>query len=74
MPIANPENKTAYSRQARSERTRAEVAEADRGDRIAVLRALLSFTYWEELRRHARLSNVAASRVLRNDVRAVLGP
>ncbi len=46
--------------------------EAERSDKIAALRALLSFSYWEELRRHERLSTAAANRVLRNAVRAVL--
>ncbi len=45
---------------------------AERNDRISALRALLSFSYWEELRRHARLSNTVASRVLRGAVQAVL--
>jgi AcrR family transcriptional regulator len=48
--------------------------EAERSDRIAALRALLSFSYWEELRRHTRLSNAAASRVLRGAIEAVLRP
>ena len=48
--------------------------EAQRSDRIAALRALLSFSYWEELRRHARLSEDAASRVLRDAVQALLRP
>jgi hypothetical protein len=46
--------------------------EAERGDRIAALRALLSFSYWEELRRHGRLSTATASRVLRGAVDALL--
>ena len=48
--------------------------EAQRSDRIAALRALLSFSYWEELRRHARLSEDAASRILRDAVQALLRP
>ena len=48
--------------------------EAQRSDRIAALRALLSFSYWEELRRHARLSADAASRVLRDAVQPLLRP
>jgi hypothetical protein len=48
--------------------------EAQRSDRIAALRALLSFSYWEELRRHARLSTAAASRILRDSVEALLRP
>jgi AcrR family transcriptional regulator len=50
------------------------MSEAQRGDRIAALRALLSFSYWEELRRHARLSADAASRVLRDAVQTLLRP
>ena len=50
------------------------LSEAQRSDRIAALRALLSFSYWEELRRHARLSEDAASRVLRDAVQALLRP
>lgn len=50
------------------------LADAERRDRIAVLRSLLSFSYWEELRQHERLSNAAATRVLRGAVRAVLLP
>jgi TetR/AcrR family transcriptional regulator of autoinduction and epiphytic fitness len=48
--------------------------EEQRSDRIAALRALLSFSYWEELRRHARLSSDTASRVLRGAVQALLRP
>jgi len=48
--------------------------EAERRDRIAALRALLSFSHWDELRRHERLSTAAASRVLRSAVRALLRP
>jgi AcrR family transcriptional regulator len=48
--------------------------EAARRDRIAALRALLSFGYWEELRRHERLSEAAASRVVRSAVQALLRP
>ena len=43
-----------------------------RRDRIALLRAMFSFSYWEELRRHEKLSTAAASRVLCNAVQAVL--
>jgi AcrR family transcriptional regulator len=50
------------------------LSEAQRSDRLAALRALLSFSYWEELRRHARLSEDAASRVLRDAVQALLRP
>lgn len=49
-------------------------SDAERRDRTAVLCALLSFGYWEELRRHERLSNAAAIRMLRGAVRAVLSP
>jgi TetR/AcrR family transcriptional regulator of autoinduction and epiphytic fitness len=48
--------------------------EADRRDRVAALRALLSFSYWDELRRHAKLSTTAASRILRAAVHALLRP
>jgi TetR/AcrR family transcriptional regulator of autoinduction and epiphytic fitness len=50
------------------------LSEAKRSDRIAALRALLSFSYWDELRRHERLSTAAASRVLRGAVQALLRP
>jgi len=50
------------------------LTEAERSDRIAALRALLSFSYWDELRRHAKLSIVAASRVLRGAIQALLRP
>jgi hypothetical protein len=50
------------------------LSEEQRSDRIAALRALLSFSYWEELRRHARFSEDAASRVLRDAVQALLRP
>lgn len=48
------------------------LSEAERSDRINALRALLSFSYWEELRRHTRLSSTAARRVLRSAVQAML--
>jgi AcrR family transcriptional regulator len=48
------------------------LAEAERNNRVAALRVLLSFSYWEELRRHENLSLVAATRVLRGAMRAVL--
>ena len=50
------------------------LSEVQRSDRIAALRALLSFSYWEELRRHVRLSEDVASRVLRDAVQALLRP
>jgi AcrR family transcriptional regulator len=50
------------------------LSEAERRDRIAVLRALLSFSYWDELRRHEKLSTAAASRALRDAVQALLRP
>ncbi len=50
------------------------LSDADRRDRIAVLRALLSFGYWEELRRHEGLSNAAVIRVLRGALLSVLRP
>lgn len=42
----------------------APLSEAARRDRIAALRALLSFHYWDELRRHERLSVATATRTL----------
>ncbi len=45
---------------------------AKQRERITALRALLSFSYWEELRRHGRLSNAAATRVLRGAVKALI--
>jgi hypothetical protein len=48
------------------------LSEAKRRDRIAALGGLLSFGYWEELRRHSKLSKDAASRVLRGAVQALL--
>jgi len=50
----------------------AALTETQRNDRAAALRALLSFSYWEELRRHARLSNASATRVLRDALLALL--
>jgi len=50
------------------------LSEAKRRDRTAALCAALSFSYWEELRRHTRLSLAAARRVLRGAVRALLRP
>lgn len=50
----------------------AALSEAERKERIAALRALLSFGYWNELRRHERLSSAAASRILRAAVQAML--
>jgi TetR/AcrR family transcriptional regulator of autoinduction and epiphytic fitness len=46
--------------------------EAERSTRVAALRALLSFSYWEELRRHENLSVAAATRALRGAMQAVL--
>jgi len=48
------------------------LAEAERSSRVAALRVLLSFSYWEELRRHENLSVAAATRVLRGAMLAVL--
>jgi TetR/AcrR family transcriptional regulator of autoinduction and epiphytic fitness len=48
------------------------LSETDRADRVAAIRALLSFSYWEELRRHTKLSVAAATRVLRSAVQALL--
>ena len=39
--------------------------DSERSKRVAALRALLSFAYWEELRRHDNLSLGAATRILR---------
>lgn len=50
------------------------LSEGERTDRIAALSALLSFSYWDELRRHARLSVAAAGRALRGAVQALLRP
>ncbi len=46
--------------------------EAERSTRVAALRALLSFSHWEELRRHENLSVAAATRVLCGAMQAVL--
>ena len=43
-----------------------------RGDRIAQLRALLSFSYWEALRRHEGLSRDAAERAIADTLRSIL--
>lgn len=48
--------------------------ESGQRDLIAALRALLSFSYWEALRRHEGLSNDAAIRVLGEAVGALLRP
>lgn len=50
------------------------LAEPQRRDRIAGLRALLSFSYWDELRQHERLSVTAATRVLSAAIHALLRP
>jgi AcrR family transcriptional regulator len=50
------------------------LSEAERRERIAALRALLSFSYWEELRRHEGLSSAATMRVVRKAVQALLQP
>lgn len=49
-----------------------ELPEAERRDRVAQLRALLSFSYWDELRRHERLSVAAAMRVVSAAIHALL--
>ncbi|MCP5066547.1 MAG: TetR family transcriptional regulator [bacterium] len=46
---------------------------AERRNRIAAFRALLAFSYWDELRRHERLSVEAACRVLRDTLHTLLG-
>ena len=43
-----------------------------RRDRIAQLRALLSFSYWETLRRHEGLSREASERVLASALGAIM--
>lgn len=48
--------------------------EAVRRDRVAALRALLSFNHWEELRVHERLSATSASRVLQHAILTTLRP
>ncbi len=48
------------------------LSESRRRDRIAGLRALLSFGYWDELRRHERLSVPAATRTLTAALHALL--
>jgi AcrR family transcriptional regulator len=58
-------------RQAFAEELNA-LPEPERRDRTAALRALLSFSYWDELRRHEKLSTGAANRVLRDAARALL--
>lgn len=50
------------------------LSDAERRDRVAALRALLSFSYWDELRRHEKLSMAAATQVLRDAIRALLRP
>ena len=52
----------------------AALGEAERRERVAALRALISFTHWDELRRHERLSLAAATRVLDASVHALLRP
>jgi AcrR family transcriptional regulator len=42
------------------------LSEARRRDRVASICALLSFSYWEELRRHENLSEATATAVLRD--------
>jgi TetR/AcrR family transcriptional regulator of autoinduction and epiphytic fitness len=49
-----------------------ELSESKRRDRIAGLRALLSFSYWDELRQHERLSVAAATRILSAAILALL--
>ncbi len=49
-----------------------ELSEAECRDRIASLRALLSFSYWDELRQHERISVAAATRILSAAIGALL--
>jgi len=48
------------------------MSEPERRDRVAALRVLLSFNHWDGLRRHERLSECAANRVLCGSVEALL--
>jgi len=48
------------------------LTESQRRDRVAALRTLLSFSTWDELRRHDRLAVSAAERVLRDAVAGLL--
>lgn len=50
----------------------ASLSESNRNDRVVAIRALLSFSYWEELRRHSRQSTASTTRILRGAVRAML--
>lgn len=65
--VVRREVRTVFAREL------AALPEAERRDRVAALRALLSFGYWDELRRHERLSVAAASRALCGALRALLG-
>ena len=49
-----------------------EMSEAKRRDRVAALRTLLSFSCWDELRQHERLSVAAAKRILSASIHALL--
>jgi AcrR family transcriptional regulator len=49
------------------------LAEPERRMRVAGLRALLSFSYWDELRQHERLSVAAATKTLTAAIHASLG-
>ena len=46
----------------------------ERRDKISAIRSLLSFSYWDELRRYEKLSTAAASRTLRTALHALLRP
>lgn len=46
--------------------------DAERKARITQLRALISFSYWDELRRHERLSVAASKRILSQAIGAAL--
>lgn len=48
------------------------LSEYQQRDRVAGLRALISFSYWDELRRHERLSVAAATRTLSASIQALL--
>ena len=50
------------------------LSSAERRDRVASLRALLSFHYWDELRRHENLSVASATRTVTMAVHRLLRP
>ncbi len=50
----------------------APLGDRERRERVAALRAVISFSHWDELRRHERLSVAAATRSLSASVHALL--